>query len=79
MNNQQISHTDTMTQIISTDNITAAIISEILTQNNIPFYKEGSLDIGIVAYMGSSTERFDIFVPNEYIETSKELLSNFLE
>ena len=68
-----------LTYIISTDNITAAEIEDILAQNDIPCFKQGSLGLGVTAYMGSSTENFSIYVPYAAYDASLELLENFLE
>ena len=65
--------------LITRDAITAAIIEDILNQNNIPNLKQGLAGSLIISYVGYSRETCRIFVPYGAYEKSRELLGNFFE
>jgi len=65
--------------LMTKDAITAAIIEDILSQNNIPNLKQGLSGSLITAYVGYSRETCRIFVPYGAYEKSKELLGNFFD
>jgi len=64
--------------LIAKDNIFAAVIEDILTQNGIPFLKQGLLGAGLVSRTGYA-ETYQFFVPFGGYAKAKELLYNFFE
>ena len=52
-------------------------LTEILSQNGVPFLTESVLGAGLSARLGSSFERVRVYVPWERYETARELERGF--
>lgn len=58
--------------------IYAGMLSDILTQNNIPFITNNVLGAGITSKIGYAAEIIRFFVHKDYLETAKELAEIYL-
>ena len=54
-------------------------IEDILTENNIPYLKQGTLGAGLTSKIGYGMENYQFFVPFGAYEKSKELLADIFE
>lgn len=63
--------------LIEKDQIWAGALSDILTQNSIPFITKNVLGAGLAAKMGPALERTRFYVPHSHHESAKNIEREF--
>ena len=53
--------------------VTSAALEDILSQNDIPCYKQGMMGAGLTMKFGSFNEQYRFFVPYACLKKSREL------
>lgn len=68
---------DDLCFLMSTNAIWAEMISDLLTENEIPFQKVSAQGAAMAMFTGLYTETFDFYVPFEKYDEAKELTDAF--
>ena len=64
--------------VLSTGQIWADMVCDVLKQNNIPFLKQGRMGAGMAMLTGIPLETYSLYVPYSHFEHAKEIADSLI-
>lgn len=64
--------------VVSTGQIWADMVGDVLNQNEIPFLKQGRMGAGMAMLTGLPLETYSLYVPYTYFEQAKEIVNSII-